>query len=128
MAGLLSTIKQASTAAMAASNPAAVLFGSVTGEAPLQIQVDQRFTLPAEFLIVPETLMHYEVQLRHTHRYVDDSTSGSSTKTTESALPEEPLVIRRGLEIGDKVLLLRVQGGQQYVILDRVVSANDPGV
>ncbi len=128
MAGLLNTIKQASTAAMAASNPAAVLFGVVTAEAPLEIRVDQRFTLPAEFLIVPESLTHYEVPLRHAHRYTDDSASGSSTKTTEPALPEEPLVIRRRLEAGDKVLLLRVQGGQQYVLLDRVVNADDPGV
>jgi hypothetical protein len=30
------------------------------------------------------------------------------------------VVIRPGLEAGDKVILLRVQGGQQFLILDKV--------
>jgi hypothetical protein len=29
-------------------------------------------------------------------------------------------MIRPGLETGDKVILLRVQGGQQFLILDKV--------
>lgn len=30
-------------------------------------------------------------------------------------------VARKNLEAGDKLLLLRVQGGQSYVVLDRVI-------
>lgn len=119
---LLGVMKQAGVGAVGASNPVAVMFGEVETTDPLAVRVDQRFTLPAEFLIVPESLTHYEVELRHTHQYTDASDSGTSTKTTDPALPEEPIVIRRGLELGDKVLLLRVQGGQRYVILDRVVE------
>lgn len=123
MADLLSTVKKAAMDAMAAGNPAAVMFGEVTNTDPLEVNVDQRFTLPADFLIIPESLTHFEIVLRHYHDYTDDSGSGTSTKQTKPALPEKPIVIRRGLEAGDKLLLLRVQGGQQYVILDRVVSA-----
>lgn len=123
MADLLSTVKKAAMDAMAAGNPAAVMFGEVTNTDPLEVNVDQRFTLPADFLLVPESLIHYEIDLHHSHEYTDDSGSGTSTKQTKPALPEKPIVIRRGLEAGDKLLLLRVQGGQQYVILDRVVSA-----
>lgn len=122
MADLLNTIKQASMAAMSASNPAAVMFGEVSNTNPLEVVVDQRFTLPADFLLVPESLIHFEIALNHSHEYTDDSGSGSGTKQTGNALPAEPIVIRRGLESGDKLILLRVQGGQQYVILDRVVS------
>ncbi|MDR9857819.1 DUF2577 domain-containing protein [Paenibacillus sp. VCA1] len=123
MADLLSTVKKAAMDAMAAGNPAAVMFGEVINTDPLEVNVDQRFTLPADFLLVPESLIHYEIDLHHSHEYTDDSGSGTSTKQTKPALPEKPIVIRRGLEAGDKLLLLRVQGGQQYVILDRVVSA-----
>ncbi|MNW45952.1 hypothetical protein D3C74_232280 [compost metagenome] len=123
MVDLLGTLKKAATDAVNAGNPAAVMFGEVSNTDPLEVIVDQRFTLPADFLLIPESLIHFEISLHHSHEYVDDSGSGTSTKQTESALPAEPVVIRRGLESGDKLLLLRVQGGQQYVILDRVVSA-----
>jgi hypothetical protein len=59
---LLDTIKKAGAAAYASGNPTAVLIGKVVRINPLEVNVDQRFTL-----------------------------------------------------------LLRVQGGQQYVVLDKVV-------
>ncbi len=127
MVDLLSIIKQASVSAVSASSPAAVLFGVVTAGDPIEVQVDARFTLPAALLILPESLTRYELELRHVHDYIDTNDRGSTARTTDPALPEEPIVIRRGLEVGDKVMLLRVQGGQQYVILDRVVSVNDTG-
>ncbi len=123
MERLLNAIKRAGADAVAASNPVNLLFGDVKSSDPLTVMVDQRFTLTADFLIVPESLTHYEVPLRHVHSYTDDSGTGSAAKTTEPALPEEPIVIRRGLKAGDKVALLRMQGGQQYYILDRVVVA-----
>lgn len=33
------------------------------------------------------------------------------------------VIAERGFEIGDKLIVLRVQGGQQFVILDKVVMA-----
>lgn len=122
MSDLLAVLKQAATDAYKAGNPMAVIFGEVRNIKPLEVIVDQRFTLTAAFLIVPESLVHYEIDLRHDHKYIDTSDSGTTNRTTEPALPDKPIVIRRGLEVGDKVLLLRVQGGQQYVILDRVVD------
>lgn len=118
---LVNLIKQAGAGAVAADNPLAVYVGSVSAINPLAVTVDQRFTLPEDFLIIPESLTHYEISMRHNHSYTDSSDSGSTTRMTEPALPEEPLIIRRGLEIGDKLIMLRVQGGQQYVVLDRVV-------
>ncbi|MFS8534835.1 MAG: DUF2577 domain-containing protein [Limnochordales bacterium] len=114
MATLLELIKKAGLEAVQANNPVQVLFGEVVSADPLTVQVDQRFILTSEFLVVPERLAPCEVDLSHTHQYPGGE--------TEEALTE-PLVIRRGLEAGDKVLLLRVQGGQKYVLLDRVVSA-----
>lgn len=34
----------------------------------------------------------------------------------------EEYYIRRGLETGDTVLLIRYQGGQTYLVLDRLVK------
>lgn len=42
-------------------------------------------------------------------------------KLTKEFLVMTETSIRTGLKKGDKVVLLRVQGGQQFVVLDRVV-------
>lgn len=130
---LLSVIKQAGVEAMEARDPVNVLYGEVTSISPLEVNVDQRFTLTADFLVITERVTRYEVQkvidFQHTHQYVDEweninEEMVSDVKTTDSAGGTITLdiVIREGLELGDKVLLLRVQGGQKYVILDKVVS------
>ncbi|MGG1635005.1 DUF2577 domain-containing protein [Paenibacillus sp. FSL K6-3182] len=97
---LLESIKKAGAAAYAAGNPLAVMVGKVIQINPLEVNVDQRFTLSEDFLIIPESLVKYEVELQ----------------------TSEKLVIRTGLEAGDAVLMLRVQGGQQFVVLDKVAK------
>lgn len=118
MPSLLDVIKAAGMDAVGASNPVNIMFGEVITIDPFSVKVDQRFTLPADFLIMPERLIRYEVDLSHTHQYTDDG----SARTTSEALTTK-LIVRPGLKTGDKVLLLRVQGGQKYVILDKVVTA-----
>lgn len=115
MGDLSSVIKQAAMEAFEASTPVNILPGTVIKINPLEINVDQRFPLPEDFLIVPERLTRYEVDLKHIHQYTDDGV----TMTTGEALPER-IVIRSGLQIGDKVILIRVQSGQQYVVFDKV--------
>lgn len=110
---MLDIIKQAAKEAVEAGSPVNILYGEITANDPLEVNVDQRFTLDADFLIVPESLTRYEVDLRHAHSYTDG--------TTGEALPDK-IVIRTGLLAGDKVVLVRIQGGQQYLILDKVVS------
>lgn len=110
---LMGAIKQASLGAMEAGSPVAIRIGTVKSVSPLEVTVDQRFTLTTEFLIMPESLTKYEIDVEHAHGY--------SGGTTDQALPDK-LLIRSGLMAGDKVILLRVQGGQQYVILDKVVQ------
>ncbi|AFL99532.1 Protein of unknown function (DUF2577) [Desulfitobacterium dehalogenans ATCC 51507] len=119
MPSLLDLIKTASGDALNASNPVNILFGEVLTVNPLSVKVDQRFTLPADFLIVPESLIRYEVDLKHMHQYTDD---GSPNNTSEALTSK--IVIRSGLAAGNKVLMLRVQGGQRYVVLDKVVTGS----
>ncbi|RRJ62396.1 DUF2577 domain-containing protein [Paenibacillus oralis] len=110
-------IKQMSVGANDASKPVNVLYGTVTKINPLEVNVDQRFTLDEDFLVVTERLSRYEVDLKHNHTYINDG----SQSNTGDALPDK-IVIREGLKVGDKVLLLRVQGGQQYVVWDKVIT------
>ena len=95
---LASLIKQASMGAYNASNPVVVMFGTITKTSPLEVNVEQRFTLTRDSLVLTERLTEYRITV-----------AGNE------------IIIRRGLQVGDRVLLLRVQGGQQYVVWDRVV-------
>lgn len=85
---MLDIIRKASLGAVSNTNPLAIMYGTVVSTSPLEINIDQRFTLPASVLVVPETI---------------SKLSG-------------------GLQQGDRVLLLRAQGGQSYVVLDRLVN------
>lgn len=122
MSSLLSLIKQAAMDAVLASNPLSIVFGEIASIDPFEVIVDQRYTLTADFLIVPESLTKLELKLEHTHKYTYSTDTGSTTKKTQKADYAEPIIIRKGLEIGDKVILLRLAGGQQYLILDRMVE------
>ncbi|WP_019908290.1 DUF2577 domain-containing protein [Paenibacillus sp. HW567] len=96
---MLDIIKKASLGAVSNTNPVAFSYGTVTATKPLQIQVDQRFILSGPALVLPETVMESRIEL-----------DGKS------------YLIRRGLESGDRVLLIRMQGGQSYIVLDRLVN------
>jgi len=95
---LLEVIKKAAADAVDAGSPMNVLYGTVISLAPIEITVEQRFSLTKEFLILSEAVQELNVEI-----------SGAK------------YVIRKGLQAGDTVIMLRVQGGQQYVVLDRVV-------
>lgn len=96
---MLNVMKKAALDALEASSPLAVMAGTVTGTNPLEVNVDQRFTLAADFLIVPESVTRLTLNI------------GGADH-----------IIRAGLQTGDPVILLRVQGGQKYLILDKAVN------
>lgn len=47
---------------------------------------------------------------------------GESVTEYKLNIDGQEVLIRKGLEIGDTVLLLRYQGGQTYLVLDRLVK------
>ncbi len=128
---LLQLIKQASKEQVEASKPVAVMVGKVVSVSPLEIQLDQKLKLDEEFLILTKAVVDFSVEMTvdhmteihtHSHQYTDDST----TRTTQSHTHNhaytgrKPFVMHNKLNVGDHVLLLRVQGGQKYVVLDVV--------
>ncbi|GGD95177.1 DUF2577 domain-containing protein [Paenibacillus nasutitermitis] len=99
MGSLLDVIKSAAGNVVESGSPVHILYGKVIQASPLEVNVDQRFTLTADFLILTENVQRYEL-----------------------VIGAETYVIRKGLEAGDRVLMVRVQGGNRYVILDKVVG------
>lgn len=100
--GLIDVIKRAAMDAINNAQMCDLRVGTVVSTAPLKVKVSNVFTVPNTLLIVPQHLTDYEVSVK---------LSGTEEQTLE---------IKNALKTGDRVALLRKQGGQSYFILDRI--------
>lgn len=113
---LLSIMKKASTEAVEAGKPVNILFGKVTSSLPLQINIEQKMTLTDAQLVLTRNVTNYTINL------------GMNLSTDEvdehlhSIIGMQKVTIYNSLVVGDEVLLIRMQGGQKYIVLDRVKS------
>lgn len=126
-------IKNIALNALEASKPSGIFFGTVLSTSPIKIQVEQKMTLGAEFLVLTSLVQDFtvnmtvdhqtEAETEHTHTIHDTYTGGGSSDPTEhfhDYKGTKAFRVHLGLTVGEKVILLRVQGGQQFIVLDRV--------
>lgn len=131
--GLTKAIKRAALDAMSASKPVEVCFGKVTSASPLKILVEQKMTLGKAQLVLSQnvteftvemTVNHYtENETAHTHAVQDTYTGGGSSSPTShrhAYTGRKKFTVHNGLVVGDEVILLRQQGGQKYIVWDRI--------
>ena len=97
---LVRLVKRAAVEAVAAGNPMGVCFGTVTSASPLKIMVDQKKTLTDAQLILTNNVRDFSVEV---------TCSGETHK----------FKMHLGLKKGEKVILLRCDGGQKFIVLDR---------
>lgn len=95
--------KKAALDAVEAAKPARVLFGKVESVAPLVIGVDQKMKLTKEFLVLSGAVSEQTGQI-----------------TLDGQKKE--VILHNGLKAGESVILLRQQGGDTFVVLDRMVK------
>lgn len=125
--GLVDIMKRASQDVMDNNQLCDLRFGKVISVTPLKVQVTNLFTIPESLLIVPQHLTDYELKVT-TAGYdwkTDNESGGSGEDSFEShnhtiRQSEKTLKVHGALKVGDKVALLRKQGGQSYFILDRL--------
>lgn len=101
----VSTIKRAAIEAVEACKPVNVYFGEVVSASPLKINVEQKMLLGEKQLIL-------------TRNVTDYTTTVSVNWSYESG--KKKITIHNGLAAGDKVVLLRRQGGQEFIVMDKV--------
>lgn len=130
---LLIAIKKASVEAVDATKPTALVFGKVTSSSPLKINVEQKMTLTAAQLVLTRNVTNHTVNVTmnwtsenavHDHSYTDDGsnmTTGSNTHNHQ-VKGTKSITIHNGLVVGDEVVLIRMQGGQKYLVIDKVVA------
>ena len=103
--------------------------GTVTSESPLEVQLDSKATLTQPFLILTNAVKDYTVDVTmqwetedNTHKHGNGNEGKPTDEDTHKheITGRKRLTIHNGLTKGEEVLLLRLQGGQTYVILDRL--------
>lgn len=103
MSNLVEVIKRVALEAVNASQPTSLVVGMVVGTTPLQITIDQKLTLDEDFLILTNNVKDH---------YVDIKVSEADEKKKR--------FMYYGLKQGESVLLIKIQGGQKYIVLDRI--------
>ena len=99
--GLLTIIKQSAMDVVNNTQMCDLRYGKVVSASPLKVQVTNQFTIPESLLVIPEHLTNHNVGINIDNKY-------------------KTITIQNALKVGDKVALLRKQGGQSYFILDRI--------
>ncbi len=121
--GILNAIKQSSLEAVENSKPANIVIGKVVSVAPLLINVEQKLTLSSLQLILTRSVTDFDVDVSMS--WDSENTGGGSgdyafSSHSHGVVGRKALRVHFGLVVGDEVVLMRVQGGQKYVVLDKI--------
>lgn len=128
---LVRAVKKAAVEAVRAENPMGVCHGTVTGISPLEITTDQKLILGERQLILTNAVRDYTVEMTvdhvtevisHGHSVTDTYTGGGTAQPVDHSHPykgRKSFRVHLGLKMGEKVILVRCDGGQQFVVLDR---------
>ncbi len=118
---LINLIKKAAIDAVKQSSPMEIAYGTVENENPLEINIEQlNENISGDMILLTSNVMNHDVNVE-----VDDETEeslGSQYNHIHLYQGEKKHVHKKGLKLGEKVLLLRTDGGQMYIVLDRLVS------
>ncbi|MCI1999549.1 MAG: DUF2577 domain-containing protein [Clostridia bacterium] len=129
---LVKVIQNVAVNAVNNSKPVSIVFGTVKSVSPLKIFIDQKLTLGEKQLIIPQYLTDYKTkisfdnpaikQIFTTFNMQETSESSESKMSFKQPAVKHEITVYNALKAGDKVILMRLAGGQKYLILDRAVS------
>ncbi len=100
---LSNAIKQLSIGAGNANSPVRILAADVVSNAPLKIRLskNEKLVLSGDRFVVPQMLTDYTVRVQTPHGM-------------------EEHLIKNALQAGDEIMVVALQGGGRYFILDRI--------
>ena len=126
MADLVELLKELSKATSESMDLFEHRKGTVESINPLAIKVDQKLILENEELLLTHLVKDYEVDISVSHQTEPfEIVEGAPTdikKHKHEYKGRKKITIHQGLKVGEEVILLKVQGGQTYIVLDRYTS------
>ncbi len=123
MADLIQLLKELSKKTNETNEPFEHRKGIVETTSPLTIRVDQKLLLEEDELILTHLVRDYEVDISVSHETEE-------SEDIKGVMPDfkshdhkykgrKKIIIHQGLKAGEEVIMLKVQGGQAYIVLDR---------
>jgi len=104
--GLIEVMKQIVMDTLQAEMPTDICFGVVTGISPLKISLERKMEITEEFLTVCQQITDHQNDVMLWRE-------GGEKYGYHACYFQ-------GLRLGEKVVLAKMAGGQQYLVLDRV--------
>ncbi len=137
---LADIIKKLGKGAVDASAPVSITYGTVTSANPLVITTEQKLPLTKEFLILTKNVKDYETEVtvswateskvqNANHKHSVTVTGDCSVTVDQeninlthnhSIAGRKKITIHNGLRSNDKVILISKQGGEEYIVLDKI--------
>ena len=127
----LDYVKQAAVQAVMTKKPCDYTIGTVVSTKPLKIRLSEGdgLELPVDFIHLSRNVTDYEMEVTITDEYgwkTEDKSGGSGDSAYEShnhniTVTKKKIMIHTALKKGDKVVMVRKWGGQDYIVLDKVV-------
>ncbi len=100
-----------------------IIYGKVTNDSPLEIWIDPKITLDRNNLVLTQRVTEHEMEYS-IEDFTEDKAGGSGDSSYASHNHEykgrKIRIEHAGLKIGDKVVMIRFQGGQKFLVIDRV--------
>lgn len=114
---ILLMIKKAAMDIFISMKPTEICYGTVETVSPLTIRINQQLLLESIDLVLTRNVIDYDLEMtvEHTTEVADGHSHGYSGRKV--------FRVNNALIQGEKVILLRNQGGQKYLVLDKVVEA-----
>lgn len=130
-ADMVELIQKSAVAAVEAASPCGLYLGTVTSTAPLAVQLDQKMTLTAEFLMLSTLVQEFKVDMTvdhwtedtnppTTHAHPDADVNSFDATHKHAYKGRKTFLVHLGLQAGERVFLIREQGGNRYLIIDRI--------
>lgn len=125
MSALYDAIKHIASEFESNQDHAIICFGIVQEEDPIRIDIDSKLMLTEEFLTIAEHLTDYEAECEMETNEINDffiEKDGKVGVQVQQGKGEQKgkLVIKNKLKKSDRVILMRMEGGQHFIVLDRI--------
>ena len=120
---ILKVIKEAAIGSVKNAKPVNLRFGTVISETPLKIQLDQKIILTEAFLILSRNVTDYDLEMTVNHITEKMQKGGkdpSFTSHKHEYKGRKVFRVHKALKNGENVILIELQGGGKYLVLDRV--------
>lgn len=127
---LTKLIKTISVNANDATKPVNLCFGTVIKASPLEIKIDQKLILTKEQLILTKNVTNYSTTINligdvkqanlSINETVEDTQLSVDLTHSHNINSTFKATVNNQLKQNDQVILVRVQGGQKYLVLDRI--------